>query len=70
MLNTQSLRRSFRSFCENSGLSPMLYKFLDNDGNVKQQYVTMDNGIEHDHKQAMALPQMEQARANSLQWSA
>eukprot|EP00971_Amphidinium_carterae_P301619 5992472-Amphidinium_carterae.1 len=55
MLNTQSLRRSFRNFCENNGLSPMLYKFLDNDGNMKQQYIQMDNGIEHDHKQAMAL---------------
>eukprot|EP00971_Amphidinium_carterae_P121627 2408562-Amphidinium_carterae.1 len=46
---------AFRGFCENNGLSPMLYKFLDNEGNVKQQYIQMDNGIEHDHKQAMAL---------------
>eukprot|EP00971_Amphidinium_carterae_P179499 3560133-Amphidinium_carterae.1 len=33
----------------------MLYKYMDNDGTMKPQYVTGDNGIKHDHKQAMAL---------------
>eukprot|EP00971_Amphidinium_carterae_P231316 4590417-Amphidinium_carterae.1 len=28
---------------------------MDNDGTMKPQYVTGDNGIEHDHKQTMAL---------------
>eukprot|EP00971_Amphidinium_carterae_P348491 6490520-Amphidinium_carterae.1 len=55
MLNTNSLRRTFRGFCENNGLSTMLYKCMDNEGTMKPQYVTGDNGIEHDHKQAMAL---------------
>eukprot|EP00971_Amphidinium_carterae_P176011 3489010-Amphidinium_carterae.1 len=55
MLNTQSLRRSIRGFCENNGLSTMLYKYMDNEGNMKPQYVQGDNGIEHDHRQAMAL---------------
>eukprot|EP00971_Amphidinium_carterae_P349711 6491169-Amphidinium_carterae.3 len=54
MLNTKSLRRTFRDFCENNGLSTMLYKYMENDGTMKPQYVTGDNGIEHDHKQAMA----------------
>eukprot|EP00971_Amphidinium_carterae_P243032 4825800-Amphidinium_carterae.1 len=33
----------------------MLHKYLDNEGNMKPHCVTGDNGIEHDHKQAMAL---------------
>eukprot|EP00971_Amphidinium_carterae_P039720 780168-Amphidinium_carterae.4 len=55
MLNTNSMRRTFRGFCENNGLSTMLYKYMDNDGTMKPQYVTGDNGIENDHRQAMAL---------------
>eukprot|EP00971_Amphidinium_carterae_P157052 3113132-Amphidinium_carterae.1 len=55
MLNTPSLRRSFRQFCEHNGLSSMLLKYMDNDGNIRHQYVHQDNGIEHDHKRAMAL---------------
>eukprot|EP00971_Amphidinium_carterae_P095717 1894257-Amphidinium_carterae.1 len=55
MLNTPSLRRSFRGFCEHNGLSPILRKFLANESNMKQQFVHQDNGIEHDHKRAMAL---------------
>eukprot|EP00971_Amphidinium_carterae_P262192 5200801-Amphidinium_carterae.1 len=55
MLNTPSLRRSFRGFCEHNGLGTMLHKFIDNEGNVRPQFVHQDNGIEHDHKHAMAL---------------
>eukprot|EP00971_Amphidinium_carterae_P323962 6438143-Amphidinium_carterae.1 len=33
----------------------MLYKYMDNDGTMKPQSVTGDNGIEHDNRQAMAL---------------
>eukprot|EP00971_Amphidinium_carterae_P080439 1591724-Amphidinium_carterae.1 len=29
----------------------MLYKYLDNEGNMNPHYVTGDNGIEHDHTQ-------------------
>eukprot|EP00971_Amphidinium_carterae_P296834 5896961-Amphidinium_carterae.1 len=55
MLNTPSLRRTFRGFCENNKLSTVLYKYMEADGTMKPQYVTGDNGIEHDHKVAMAL---------------
>eukprot|EP00971_Amphidinium_carterae_P251020 4982867-Amphidinium_carterae.1 len=50
LLNTQSLRRSFRGFCANNNLSTLLNKFMDTDGSLKPQYVTGDNGVEHDHK--------------------
>eukprot|EP00971_Amphidinium_carterae_P006096 120226-Amphidinium_carterae.1 len=33
----------------------MLRKFTDDKGNMLPQYVHQDNGIEHDHKRAMAL---------------
>eukprot|EP00971_Amphidinium_carterae_P045144 888355-Amphidinium_carterae.1 len=35
MLNAPSLRRTFRGFCENNGLSTMLYKYKGNDGTMK-----------------------------------
>eukprot|EP00971_Amphidinium_carterae_P255258 5067359-Amphidinium_carterae.2 len=47
--------RTFRGFCENNGLSTMLYNYMENHGTMKPQYVTGDNGIKHDHRQAMAL---------------
>eukprot|EP00971_Amphidinium_carterae_P181044 3591361-Amphidinium_carterae.1 len=55
MLNTPSLRRSCRGFCEHNGLGAMLQKFIDNEGNMRPQFVHQDHGIEHDHKRAMAL---------------
>eukprot|EP00971_Amphidinium_carterae_P126214 2500381-Amphidinium_carterae.1 len=55
MLNTQSLRRTFGGFCENNNLSTLLNKYMETDGTMKPQYVTGDNGVEHDHKVAMAL---------------
>eukprot|EP00971_Amphidinium_carterae_P036480 717262-Amphidinium_carterae.1 len=55
MLNTPSLRRSFHAFCEHNGLSTMLHKFIDSEGHLRPQFVHQDNGIEHDHKRAMAL---------------
>eukprot|EP00971_Amphidinium_carterae_P216683 4301571-Amphidinium_carterae.1 len=33
----------------------MLLKYMDNDGNMRPQFVHQDNGIEHYHKRAMAL---------------
>eukprot|EP00971_Amphidinium_carterae_P213936 4245924-Amphidinium_carterae.1 len=39
MLNTPSLRRSFRQFCDHNGLSAMLLKYMDNDGNMRPQFV-------------------------------
>eukprot|EP00971_Amphidinium_carterae_P098373 1945943-Amphidinium_carterae.1 len=33
----------------------MLYKYRGHDGTMKPQYVRSDNGIEHDHRQAMTL---------------
>eukprot|EP00971_Amphidinium_carterae_P213797 4242861-Amphidinium_carterae.1 len=55
MLNTPSLRRSFRQLCDFNGLSTMLTKYIDNEGNMRPQFVHQDTGIEHDHKRAMAL---------------
>eukprot|EP00971_Amphidinium_carterae_P149547 2965246-Amphidinium_carterae.1 len=52
MLNTQT---DIRNWCENSGPNVVLNKYLDADGKIKPQYVTADNGIEHDHKIAMCL---------------
>eukprot|EP00971_Amphidinium_carterae_P116509 2307870-Amphidinium_carterae.2 len=45
----------YTTLCENNNLSTMLYKYMEADGTMKPQYVTGDNGVEHDHKQAMAL---------------
>eukprot|EP00971_Amphidinium_carterae_P131130 2597584-Amphidinium_carterae.1 len=55
MLNTPSLRRSFRQFCDHNALSTMLLKYMDNEGNMRPQFVHQGNGVEHDHKRAMAL---------------
>eukprot|EP00971_Amphidinium_carterae_P200326 3975440-Amphidinium_carterae.1 len=75
MLNTQSLRRSFRGWfihsfrgwCENNNFSTLLNKFMDADGTMKPQYVTGDNGVEHDHKVAMLLHKWNKdAEANTI----
>eukprot|EP00971_Amphidinium_carterae_P346239 6487585-Amphidinium_carterae.2 len=55
MLNTRSLTIAFKQFCENTGLSTILIKFVQTDGTIKPQYVTVDNGLETDHKVAMGL---------------
>eukprot|EP00971_Amphidinium_carterae_P099492 1968182-Amphidinium_carterae.3 len=46
MLNTRSLTTAFKQFCENNGLSKILTKFIEPDGTIKPQYVTVDNGLE------------------------
>eukprot|EP00971_Amphidinium_carterae_P232343 4610368-Amphidinium_carterae.3 len=43
MLNTPSLRRTFRGFCENNKLSTMLYKYMEADGTMKPQ--VRDNSL-------------------------
>eukprot|EP00971_Amphidinium_carterae_P159613 3164479-Amphidinium_carterae.1 len=59
MLNPRSLTIAFKQFCENSGLSTILIKFVETDGShrgaIKPQYVTVDRGLETDHKVAMSL---------------
>eukprot|EP00971_Amphidinium_carterae_P228702 4536669-Amphidinium_carterae.2 len=43
-------------WCENNGLTDILAKFIEADGNtIKPQYVTADNGLETDHRAAMSL---------------
>eukprot|EP00971_Amphidinium_carterae_P094879 1877321-Amphidinium_carterae.1 len=47
---------TFHIWCEQNNLMPILSKYLEADGKtIKQQYVTADNGVEHNHNQAMAL---------------
>eukprot|EP00971_Amphidinium_carterae_P317928 6320096-Amphidinium_carterae.2 len=55
MLNTHSMSRTFRNWCEQSNLMAIPNKYLEADGTIKQQYVTADNGVEHNHNQATAL---------------
>eukprot|EP00971_Amphidinium_carterae_P091864 1818539-Amphidinium_carterae.2 len=55
MLNTRSMSQAFRNWCENNGLNLVLNKYLEADGTIKPQYVTTDNGVEHDRKMAMSL---------------
>eukprot|EP00971_Amphidinium_carterae_P064425 1275932-Amphidinium_carterae.1 len=46
MLNTQSLRRTLRGFCENNGLNTMLYKYMENDGTMKPQLRRSGTGLQ------------------------
>eukprot|EP00971_Amphidinium_carterae_P015030 296923-Amphidinium_carterae.7 len=55
MLSTRSMSQTFRNWCDQKNLTGVLNKYLGADGTIKQQYVAADNGVEHDHKQAMAL---------------
>eukprot|EP00971_Amphidinium_carterae_P042602 837685-Amphidinium_carterae.2 len=55
MLNTPSMSNTFRNWCDQNNLTAVLNKYLEVDGTIKQQYVIADNGVEHDHKQAMGL---------------
>eukprot|EP00971_Amphidinium_carterae_P024319 479996-Amphidinium_carterae.3 len=55
MLNTRSMSQTFCNWCDQNSLTGVLNKFLEADGTIKPQYATADNGVEHDHKQAMAL---------------
>eukprot|EP00971_Amphidinium_carterae_P049974 984923-Amphidinium_carterae.4 len=53
MLNTRSMSTAFLAWCDNNGANGVLNKA---DGTtIKPQCVTADNGMEHDHKQAMSL---------------
>eukprot|EP00971_Amphidinium_carterae_P068726 1360838-Amphidinium_carterae.3 len=47
--------RTLRNWCEQNNLMTVLNKYLVADGTSKQQYVMADNGVEHNHNQAMAL---------------
>eukprot|EP00971_Amphidinium_carterae_P262764 5212771-Amphidinium_carterae.1 len=52
----QYASRTFMNWCEQNNLMPILSKYLEaDDKTVKQQYVTADNGVGHNHNQAMAL---------------
>eukprot|EP00971_Amphidinium_carterae_P293151 5820365-Amphidinium_carterae.1 len=54
----KNLTVAFRQWCEDNhyGLTTMLTKFLNNEGkNLKQQYISADNGLKHDYNTAMAL---------------
>eukprot|EP00971_Amphidinium_carterae_P350664 6491675-Amphidinium_carterae.5 len=53
MLNTCSITIAFKQFCKNNGLSTIQTKFVETDETIKPQYVTVDNGLETDHKIAM-----------------
>eukprot|EP00971_Amphidinium_carterae_P015067 297513-Amphidinium_carterae.2 len=55
MLNTRSMSNAFRGWCEQNNLTTVLNKYLEANGTIKQQYVVADNGVEHNHDQAMAL---------------
>eukprot|EP00971_Amphidinium_carterae_P352341 6492555-Amphidinium_carterae.5 len=55
MCNTHSMSRTFRNWCEQNNLMAVLNKYLEADGTIKQQYVMANNGVEHNHNQAMAL---------------
>eukprot|EP00971_Amphidinium_carterae_P352634 6492683-Amphidinium_carterae.4 len=49
------MSRTFCKWCEQNNLMAVLNKYLEADGTIKQQYVMADNGVEHNHNQAMAL---------------
>eukprot|EP00971_Amphidinium_carterae_P135952 2693917-Amphidinium_carterae.1 len=56
MLNTKSMTVAFKQWCDSNGLTAILRRFLDQDGDtLKPQYVTTDNGLEHDHNAIMSL---------------
>eukprot|EP00971_Amphidinium_carterae_P288604 5730621-Amphidinium_carterae.4 len=55
MLNTHSMSRTSMNWCEQNNLMTIVSKYLEADGKTIKQYVTTDNGVEHDHNQAMAL---------------
>eukprot|EP00971_Amphidinium_carterae_P294923 5856254-Amphidinium_carterae.1 len=56
---------AFKQWCDNSGLTTILSKFLEPDGKPKPQYITTDIGFEVDHTAAMSL---HKSRVTSGTW--
>eukprot|EP00971_Amphidinium_carterae_P062763 1242375-Amphidinium_carterae.1 len=51
-----NIDRVVTAWCEQNNLLTILNKYVEVDGKtIKQQSVTTDNSVEHDHNQAMAL---------------
>eukprot|EP00971_Amphidinium_carterae_P248776 4938286-Amphidinium_carterae.1 len=55
MLNTRSMASTLRKWCDQNNLTGVFNKYFEADGTMKPYHMTADNGVEHDHKQAMAL---------------
>eukprot|EP00971_Amphidinium_carterae_P067098 1328186-Amphidinium_carterae.1 len=56
MFNTKCMTMAFRQWCDDHCLTTTMAIFLENDGKtIKPQYVTTDNGMEHDHNAATSL---------------